>query len=154
MRSHVAAVLALSLSSCTHLSNAVHEQGPALSQTEGSLLAVADLFDRAQIAKDRASLERMVADELVFIDGTGKRLGKREFIEGWTAPGDTFDPVVLVDRSVVQLGPDAWIASAETVLKGTSGGKQFASRIRFSDTFRRIDGQWQAVHIQVTRLAP
>lgn len=117
-----------------------------------SLIEFADRFDRAQLAKDGPALERMVADELVFIDGSGKRQGKREFVAGWTAPGDSFDPITLVDRVVVPMGPDAGIVSAETVLSGVSGGKRFSSRFRFSDTFRRVHGQWRAVHIQVTRL--
>ena len=43
-------------------------------------------------------------------------------------------------------------ASAETTLRGTSGGRQFSSRIRFSDTFRRVGKDWRAVHIHVTRM--
>ena len=56
----------------------------------------------------------MVADDLVFIDGSGKRLGKKEFIEGWTVPGDRFDPVTLIDRVVVPIGNDGGVVSAET----------------------------------------
>ena len=125
---------------------------PQAQPATESLRQVADAFDRAQLSKDAAALERMVADDLVFIDGSGKRLDKKAFIQGWTAPGDTFDPVVLVDRRLVPLGPDAFLVSAETTLSGTSGGKRFASAFRFTDTFQRVDGRWRAVHIQVTRL--
>lgn len=125
---------------------------PAAAPAAETLLQVADAFDRAQLTKDAAALERMVADDLVFIDGSGKRLGKQAFIAGWTAAGDAFDPVVLVDRRLVPLGPDAFLVSAETTLSGISDGKRFASAFRFTDTFRRIDGRWRAVHIQVTRL--
>lgn len=113
----------------------------------------ADAFDRAQITKDRAALERMVADDLVFVDGTGKRQGRTEFIDGWTAPGDRYDPVTLTDRVIRPLGRDAVVVSAETVLSGTSDGKRFASRFRFADTFVRVEGQWRATYIQVTRIA-
>ena len=105
---------------------------------------------RAQLTQDAAGLNEMIADELVFIDGSGKRRGKKDFIAGWTAQGDRFDPVVLIDRKVIPLGSDAAIVSAETTLAGTSGGQRFASRIRFADTFRRVGGKWRAVHIQVT----
>ncbi|MGY4398735.1 ketosteroid isomerase-like protein [Sphingomonas sp. UYAg733] len=129
---------------------------PALSAPAGhstdTLVAFADAFDQAQLTKDGAALERMVSDDLVFIDGSGKRLGKRDFIEGWTAPGDRFEPIVLVDRTVTELGPDAGVVGAETLLKGSSGGKSFASRFRYSDTFHRVNGEWRAVHIQVTRM--
>jgi ketosteroid isomerase-like protein len=123
--------------------------GPPATDT---LIAFADSFDKAQLAKDSAALTGMVADDLIFIDGSGKRLGKRDFIAGWTGAGDSFEPVVLVDRTVTMLGPNTAIVGAETALKGISGGKPFVSRFRFSDTFHRIKGQWQAVHIQVTRM--
>jgi ketosteroid isomerase-like protein len=120
------------------------------TSADGGILAFADAFDRAQLTQDAAALNEMVADELVFIDGSGKRLGKKDFIAGWTAPGDRFDPVVLTDRKVIALGDDAAIVNAETILGGTSGGQRFATRIRFADTFRRVGGKWRAVHIQVT----
>ena len=117
-----------------------------------SLVEFADRFDQAQLQKDGAALEAMVADDLVFITGSGERKGKADFIAGWTDPGDMYNPIHLKDRVVRQLGPDVGIVSAETVLSGTSAGKAFASRFRFTDTFQRTSGVWRAVHIQVTRI--
>ena len=116
------------------------------------MIRVADAFDHAQLAKDQEALEAMVDDELVFVQSSGKRVGKAEFIAGWTGAGDRFDPIVLIDRTVTQLGPDSFVVSAETTLSGVSGGQSFSSHFRFSDTFRRRDGRWRAVHIQVTRI--
>lgn len=123
------------------------------TQAAENLLQIADAFDRAQLTKNAAALDRMIADELIFIESSGRRLDKAAFIAGWTAPGDSFDPIRLVDRRLVPLGPDAFMVTAQTVLTGISGGKRFTSAIRFTDTFRRTQGRWQVVHIQVTRLA-
>ncbi|MCF2515076.1 nuclear transport factor 2 family protein [Sphingomonas sp. G124] len=117
-----------------------------------SIVAAADAFDRAQLTKDGAAIGRIVLDDLVFIDSSGKRLGKKEFITGWTAPGDRFDPISLIDRTVVPLGRDAAVVGAEVNLCGTSDGVPFCSRIRYADTFVRIDGRWRVAHIQVTRI--
>ena len=116
------------------------------------LTAFADAFDAAQIAQDRAALDRMVADDLVFIDGSGKRYGKAFFIEGWTGPDDDYDPVTLKDRAVLPLGRDTGLASAETILSGRAAGKPFRVRIRFTDIFRRHGDSWQASYIHVTRM--
>ena len=129
----------------------------AVAQTatsaETELAAFGDTFDQAQLRKDGAALEKLVADDLVFITSSGKRQGKKEFIAGWTDADTSYNPITLIDRRVVPLGADAGLISAETVLSGKSGGKEFASRIRFTDTFRRgKDGQFQAIHIQVTRI--
>ena len=116
------------------------------------LTAFADAFDAAQIAQDRAALGRMVADDLVFIVGSGKRYGKASFIEGWTGPDDDYDPVTLTDRVILPLGKDAGLASAEAILSGRAAGKPFRVRIRFTDIFRRHGDRWQASYIHVTRM--
>lgn len=124
----------------------------AAAPGQAEMIGIADAFDRAQLTQDRQALDAMVADDLVFIEGSGKRSGKKEFVDGWTGAGDRYNPIVLVDRTVTPLSNDAFVVSADTTLSGTSGGKAFSSRFRFSDTFRRRDGRWQAVHIQVTRI--
>ena len=117
-----------------------------------SILEAADRFDRIQLAKDEAAMVKMILDDFVFIDGSGKRFGKKDFIAGWTAPGDTYDPIVLIDRTVTPLGHDAAVVGAETSLCGTSDGVRFCRRMRFADTFVRIDGEWRVAHVQVTRI--
>jgi ketosteroid isomerase-like protein len=117
-----------------------------------SVIEAADRFDRIQLAQDEAAMERMILDSFVFIDGSGKRQGKRAFIAGWMAPGGSYDPITLIDRTVTPLGDDAAVVSAETSLCGTSDGARFCRRMRFSDTFVRIDGEWRVAHVQVTRI--
>lgn len=124
----------------------------ATAPQQAEMLRIADAFDRAQLDQDRQALDAMVADELIFIEGSGKRSGKKQFIDGWTDAGGRYNPIVLIDRTVVSLGEDAFVVSAETTLSGTSGGKAFSSHFRFSDTFHRRNGRWQAIHIQVTRI--
>jgi ketosteroid isomerase-like protein len=127
---------------------------PALAQDVSvpALTEVADRFDRAQIAQDPATLEAMIADDLVFIDGGGTRQGKRDFIDGWIDPSAHYEPITILGRYIVPLGPDAGVAGGEVVIRGTASGQPFASHIRFADTFHRVGGKWQAVHIQVTRI--
>jgi ketosteroid isomerase-like protein len=127
-------------------------QDPAGTASLADLTAFADAFDAAQIAKDGAKLNTMVADDLVYIDGSGKRQGKGDFIAGWTGADDSYDPVRLSDRVVIPLGRDAGLASAEAILSGRSAGQPFRVRLRYTDVFRRHAGGWQAVHIQVTRM--
>ena len=117
-----------------------------------TLIAAADAFDRAQLAQDQAAMERMILDDLVFIDGSGKRLGKTELIAGWMGANDKYDPAVPVDRTVTPLGRDAAVVGAEVNICGTSDGTRFCSRIRFADTFVKVGKEWRVAHIQVTRI--
>lgn len=146
MRGTIAAMLAVGMAAPVVAVDAPESEA-------ASLRAFADAFDAAQIAKDRAALEAMVADDLMFIDGSGQRLGKAAFIAGWTGADDDYDPVALTDRVILPLGKDAGLASAETILSGRSAGKPFRVRIRFTDIFRRHGDGWQATYIHVTRMA-
>ena len=118
-----------------------------------SILEAADAFDFAQLSQDRAAMERMMLDGLVFIDGSGKRLGKKELIDGWMGPNDKYDPAPPTDRIVMPLGRDAAVVGAEVDICGTSDGAHFCRRIRFADTFVKVGGEWRVIHIQVTRIA-
>jgi hypothetical protein len=124
----------------------------AAALTPAEMTTVADAFDRAQLTQDLPKLETTVDDGLVYIDGSGKRQDKQQFIDGWMGPDDRYNPIILVDRTMTPLSRDSFVTSAETTLTGTSGGKPFSSRFRFSDTFRRVGGTWKAIHIQVTRI--
>ena len=118
-----------------------------------SVIDAADAFDRAQLDQDRAAMEWMVLDDLVFVDGSGRRLGKKELIDGWMGPDDKYDPVLPTDRVVTPLGPDAAVVNAAVEICRTSAGARSCKRIRFADTFVRVGGQWRVAHIQVTRIA-
>lgn len=113
---------------------------------------VADRFDHAQIGQDRQTLEEMTADDLLFVGSDGRRQSRREFIDGWLDPATRYEPITVNDRYFLPLGADSGVVGGEVVLRGTAGGSPFAVRIRFSDTFRRMNGRWRAVHIQATRV--
>jgi ketosteroid isomerase-like protein len=112
--------------------------------------AAAAEFDQAQLRADRATLERYLAEDFVFVRGAGKVADRQSFIQSFTTPGDTLEPFELVDRRLIPLGRDAVIASAEVTLKGMEGGQPFSEHIRFADVFLYREGRWQVVYIQVT----
>ena len=117
-----------------------------------TLRTVADRFDHAQITQDRATLEAMTAPDLIFVGSNGVRQSRREFIEGWMDAGTRYEPINVADRYFQPLGPDSGVVGGDVVVRGTSGSQPFSVRIRFADTFRRIGGEWRAVHIQATRV--
>ncbi len=122
----------------------------AIESNEAEVRAVARAFDAAQIAKDGNALDRFLADDLIFVRGSGMLAGKKEFIAAFTAPGIRFDPITILKRTYVQLGPDAGIVGGETTLTGVEDGVPFSEHIRYADTFHRIDDTWKVVHVQVT----
>lgn len=117
-----------------------------------TLRQIADRFDQTQIGQDRAGMEAMTAPDLVFVGSNGVRQTREQFIAGWLEPGTRYEPITITDRYFLPLGPDSGVVGGDTVVRGTANGQLFAVRIRFADTFRRINGEWRAVHIQATRV--
>ena len=117
-----------------------------------TLRTIADRFDQTQIGQDRAGMEAMTAPDLIFVGSNGVRQSREQFIAGWLEPGIRYEPITITDRYFLPLGPDSGVVGGDTVVRGTANGEAFAVRIRFADTFRRINGQWRAVHIQATRV--
>jgi ketosteroid isomerase-like protein len=113
--------------------------------------AAADRFDQAQQAGDGATLERMLADDLVFVRMTGVVAGKKEFITTFAkSPAVTLEPFQITNKTFVPLGDRAAIIGGEARVRGTRDGKPFAQHFLYSDTFLFDGGEWKVVHVQVT----
>jgi hypothetical protein len=117
-----------------------------------TLRTIADRFDQTQIGQDRAGMEAMTAPDLIFVGSNGVRQSREQFVAGWLEPGTHYEPITITDRYFLPLGPDSGVVGGDTIVRGTANGEPFAVRIRFADTFRRIHGEWRAVHIQATRV--
>jgi ketosteroid isomerase-like protein len=111
--------------------------------------AAADAFDHAQQVGDRATLERMLADDRVFIRMSGVLAGKAQFVETFTTTV-ALEPFEITNRTFVPLGAEAAIVGGEARMRGTRDGQPFAQHFRYSDVFLRHNGEWKVVHVQVT----
>jgi len=124
----------------------------AATATRHDVMTASDEFDAAQLHGDRATLERYLASDMIFVRGSGKVTGREEFIATFTSPGLKLEPFEVLDRRLINLGEAAGIIAGEAILRGTEDGKAFVEHIRYADTFLRRDGRWQVVYVQVTTL--
>ena len=114
-------------------------------------------------------MEAMTAPDLHLRRQQRRAPEPAQFIDGWMDPGTRYEPIEVTDRYFLPLGPDAGVAGDDpagpTAIRARPRCRLSAAtwccaaprqplrgRIRFSDTFRRIGGQWRAVHIQATRV--
>jgi ketosteroid isomerase-like protein len=109
-------------------------------------------FDHAQLVCDLKAIDEMVAEDLVYVRGSGQVGGKSEFLAEYSEPGLKLEPFTILQPTYRQLGDDAAVVGGEVVLRGSVNGEPFTSHFRYSDTFVWRDGRWRAIHIQVTRM--
>lgn len=139
----ICVVLAAALASCRSTAEAPADPTADLQR------AAAD-FDRAQLHRDRAALERFLADDLVFVRGSGKVEGKAAFVATFTDPALVLDPFTIRNPVFVRLGDTSGLVGGEAILSGTESGKRFSEHIRYADVFTWRDGRWQVAYVQVT----
>lgn len=116
----------------------------------GTLEEASKSFDDAQLHHDKAAIEAFLAPDFQYVTRKGKLLGRREFLQATTTPGEKLDPFVIADHRVLHLGADGGIASGDARVKGSEGGKPISDRFRYADVFARRDGRWLVVYTQVT----
>ena len=123
------------------------------AQLPAELRQAAADFDRAQMRSDAAELQRLLADDYVLYNSSGKVEGKEEFIRDYA--GMKLQPFTVEDETIRVFGDAAVLAGVAT-LQGIdiASGEAFSSRLRFVDVWRKRDGRWQVAFTQATRDAP
>lgn len=102
----------------------------------------ADL-NNAIVKKDRASLERIYADEFLFVHGNGYVVSKADQIKGIMSNDPISSTPVAAPAldDVISYGDVAILRTSQRGLAGVN-------------IFTRREGRWQVVQVQGTRLAP
>jgi hypothetical protein len=114
--------------------------------------AAATEFDQAQLVGDRATIERYLASDLVFVRGAGVVADRNAFLASFTNPMLKLEPFTIEHPVAIRLANEAVLIGGETTLRGTENGESFAEHFRYADIFQFRDGRWQVVYIQVTTI--
>ncbi len=106
-------------------------------------------YDHAQVKADGAELRRLVADDYVLVNSSGKVQNKSELIADYLAPGYKIEPFKVLEP-VEKAWDDGAVMGGLVHLKGTSEGKPFAVTLRFADIWAKRNGKWQVVYTHVS----
>jgi uncharacterized protein (TIGR02246 family) len=122
----------------------------------GARTAVNDLVHRytdALLKKDMSALDRIWADDLVFINPRGQVRTKAQRMADVGSGATTFTAIDMSDESVKTCG-DAALYISRGKLAAQYSGKESSGEYRISIALCRRDGQWRMHAIQMTPIAP
>ncbi|MCI3181340.1 DUF4440 domain-containing protein [Caulobacter sp. CCUG 60055] len=139
---------ALSLALAAALAAAV--AGGAEAAVPPDLARAVRDYDRAQVAGDRAELERLLADDYRLVNSAGEVETKAQLIADFTAPAYRLDPFV-VREPIETAWRDGAVMGGLVRATGVDGGKRFDVVFRFADVWARRNGVWRVVYTGVTR---
>lgn len=118
------------------------------------IIKLEEEWHNAYVKRDPAPLERILADEYVFVGGSGRSINKAQAIEGLKNDAATYEYSTPYDMDFRFYG-DTVVVIGRTKEKGKAkDGAEFSVEYRWTDVFVKRDGRWQCVAAQVVRIPP
>jgi ketosteroid isomerase-like protein len=108
----------------------------------------------AWIARDRATIERLIASDWMVTHVAGQRLTRADVLRDLLESSETRIESMHVDDVDVRLFGDTAVVTGRTHAQGVQAGVAFDVELRFTDVFVRRSNQWQAVASHATTIAP
>jgi ketosteroid isomerase-like protein len=106
---------------------------------------------QAMAAKDVATLEAVLADDLVYAHSSARLDTKRSLIDAMMSGATVYTGIEPSDVKAQDLG-DAVVLTGIARIKVVSNGTPNAFGVRFTDVYAKRNGSWQMVTWQSTRL--
>ena len=122
------------------------------SSDEEQLLTIQQQLARAWVQRDRIFIERVLAPEWMVTQSDGTIRSRAAVLhDAFVARTVTIESMVVDDVTVTVLG-DTAIVRGRTEATGVAGDQRGSARLRFTDTFIKRSGQWQAVASHATAM--
>ena len=96
-----------------------------------------------------AALEKLIADDFLWVRGSGEKGDKAGFIAALTAPAIKIEPFQPSEARWI-VTRDSALLTATNTLRGSADGEAFVDRHRFADHWVWRDGGWRLVLAQIT----
>jgi len=108
------------------------------------VLALETLWNQAEVAKDAAALDHLLADDFIYVDIDGSLQNKAEFLDDVKHPVERIE-IIGNDSLKTHVYRDTVIVSGTYHEKGTLNGKPYIHLGRFTDTWVRQGSSWMCV---------
>jgi len=118
---------------------------------EQTLLQLENDWSQADLHKDAAALNRILAEDWIGIDFEGTVLNKTQALRGIASDAAALESTTLRNMKVRIYGDTAVITGTDTE-QGEYHGKDSSGSYVWTDVFVRRNGRWQAVSSQSTKL--
>ena len=136
-----ASLLAMSL-----VSAHVWSKAPAVPQDDqAALLTLQQVLAKAWMSGDRATIERIIAQDWRSTGPDGRMADRASVLAEVFDKGIHKIRKLDIDDVSARVFGDAAVVTGRTQASGEFDGSSYDVVIRFTDTFVRRDGRWQAV---------
>lgn len=106
----------------------------------------------AQVSKNYAVLDQVLANDMVYTHSNGNSDSKQSYIQSIRDGKSKYDAIDVQDLKVRVYGKTA-VINGVCLIKANSNGETINTRLRYTDVYVRNGKQWQMVAWQSIRLA-
>jgi ketosteroid isomerase-like protein len=125
------------------------QEKPALSEDEGKIMALESIWNRAEQSKDINALSKLFAPNMIYVDHDGALQTREQFFNSVKNDSSPLDQLVTEEVITRSFG-ESIVVTGVYRGKSTKNGKVTLTRGRFTDTWAKINGNWQCVASQST----
>jgi ketosteroid isomerase-like protein len=123
------------------------------SAAEKAVLKAANDLAQAQMKKDKAALEKLMGDEVVYSHSSGMRETKEQHIAATMRPASVYEKIEYSDTKVMVYGNTA-VLICKALFATNNGGKKADNHLSMMQTWVKRGGGWQLVARWTTRVTP
>ena len=130
---------------------ATPERMASLSVEEKAVLAVEKQRFDAQIKKNYAVLDQVLADDLIYNHSNGNSDTKQSYIQSIRDGKSKYDVINIEDLKVRVYGNTA-VINGMCMIKAMNNGETINTHLKYTDVYVRNGRQWQMVAWQSIKL--
>jgi hypothetical protein len=108
---------------------------------------------RAMVDGDGEVLDALLSENASYVHTNGKRESKRQFIDAITAGRRRYRQIEIQSQDLMPGGRDTWIVFGRALLEMESKNGALLFPIAYTAIHLQVDGQWQLLAMQATRVA-
>lgn len=123
----------------------------AMSADEKAVADVERQRFSAQVSKDYAVLEKVLANDLTYTHSNGNSDGKQSYIQSIRDGKSKYDAIDVEELKVRVYGKTA-VINGVCMIKAMNNGETINTHLRYTDVYVRNGNQWQMVAWQSIRL--
>lgn len=121
-----------------------------MTTDEKQILALHEAGDKALMAADLAVLARILADDYVQYNESGKAFTKQDVLNNFRTGAIRYPSIISTGRKIRVFGDTAVVHGSESDEVETNGERS-AVRYVYLDVLRKFDDEWKLVASQLAR---
>jgi ketosteroid isomerase-like protein len=103
------------------------------------------------LKKDYATLDRLWADDLTFVNARGELLTKAQRLDNLRTGSTKFDSIDITEEAIRPYG-DTAVSTGIATIKGQYSGQEGSGPYRVTIVWDKSHGAWKMVALQMTRI--